>query len=227
MQGAITVLYEAFYPHENVCVAVDFADNPNAMKEMDELIIAAARDGVSLVAVEKSSGTVVGAAFNKIQSKAAVKEYENYFHNYYAKCKEPSTKAVLEFMMDFDGRCDLFSALNVDCLLEIMFLATLPSHRGKKISLKLCEASLLLAEALCGGDNVKVPLDDEILSLEPAPKVVWAIFTSFISQRIGEKLGFTRELAVSYDDLTYDGEKYSSKIDSKTPNVTIEYKRIM
>lgn len=129
-------------------------------------------------------------------------------------------------MVDFDKRCNLFKILNVDCLLEILFLSTLPAHRGKKISSKLCEASLMLAEALYRGENVKVSVDGGDLSLEPVPKAVWSIFTSFITQRLGEKFGFKREVVVSYDDLSYEGEKYSSKIDAKTPYATIEYKRL-
>lgn len=129
-------------------------------------------------------------------------------------------------MADFDSRCDLFSLLQIDCLVEIMFLATLPNHRGKQISSKLCEASILLAQTLYGGENVKVPLDGGVLSLEPVPKAVSAIFTSFISQRIGKKLGFTRGLVVSYDDIEFEGRKYSSKIDSRTPFTTVEYKRL-
>lgn len=43
------------------------AKNRNAMKELDELVINAARNGVSLVALEKSSGAVVGVALNTIQ----------------------------------------------------------------------------------------------------------------------------------------------------------------
>lgn len=129
-------------------------------------------------------------------------------------------------MADFDNKCDIFSLLNIDSLLEIMFLATLPIHRQKQISSKLCEASLLLAKKLYCGENVKVPLDGSDLSLEPVPKAVSAIFTSFISQRIGEKLGFTRALVVSYDDVTYEGKKYSDRIDSETPYLTVEYKRI-
>lgn len=66
------MLYNAFFPHENVCIAVGLAENPNAMKELEELTVNAARDGVSIVAVEKSSGTVIGAAFNKLQVSPTV-----------------------------------------------------------------------------------------------------------------------------------------------------------
>lgn len=160
------------------------------------------------------------------QSKVVTEEEANYFENFAAKCKEPAAKGVVQFMADFDNKCDIFKLLNIDGLLEIMFLATLPNHRNKQISSKLCEASILLAEKLYRGENVKVPLDGGDLSLEPVPKAVSAIFTSYISQRIGEKLGFTRALIVSYDDVTFEGRKFSSKIDSKTPYVTVEYKGI-
>lgn len=153
-----------------------------------------------------------------------MQEQANYFENFATKCKEPSAKGVVQFMADFDAKCDFFTQLNIDCLLEIMFLATLSTHRGKQISSKLCEASIQLAEALNRGENVKVALDGSELSLDPTPKAVTAIFTSFISQRIGEKLGFKRSLIVNYDDLTFEGKKYSSKIDSRTPYTTVEYK---
>lgn len=67
LQGALNVLYKAFFPYENVCIAIGLAEKPHAMKELEELCVNAAKDGVSVVAVEKSSGFVVGAAFNKLQ----------------------------------------------------------------------------------------------------------------------------------------------------------------
>lgn len=129
-------------------------------------------------------------------------------------------------MADIDARCDLFTLLNVDCILEIMFLATHPNFRGKQISTKLCEASIELTDTLRKGTNVKVALNGGELPLEPVPKAVSAIFTSFITQRIGEKLGFLRGILVSYDELEFQGRKYSSKIDRRTPFTTVEYKRL-
>lgn len=67
LQGALNVLYEAFFPHENVCCATGLSENRSAMKELEELTVNTARDGVSIIAVEKSSGDVLGAAFNKLQ----------------------------------------------------------------------------------------------------------------------------------------------------------------
>lgn len=58
---------KSFFIDENVSIAVQLQKHPNAIKELEELSINAAKDGVSIVAIEKSSGTVAGASFNKIQ----------------------------------------------------------------------------------------------------------------------------------------------------------------
>lgn len=218
----MTVLYEAFYPYENLCVAAGFVDNRNAMKEMDEFIRNSARDGVSLVAVEKCSGSVVAVAINKLHVKASAKEYKNYLQNYIEKSKEMATKELLKLTMDFEEKCDFFKILNVDCSLEIMCLATLPTHRGMKIASRLCKATLMLAEALYRGENVKVSLDDVYLTLDWTPKVVWGTFTSPISQKIAKKLGFFQELVLSQDDLICYGKKYSDK----TKKIIFQYKLV-
>lgn len=70
-RGALDLIYEAFYPHENVCIALDLAKNREAMEELDGLIENAAKDGVSLVAIEKSTGAIAGVAFNKLQVPTA------------------------------------------------------------------------------------------------------------------------------------------------------------
>lgn len=127
-------------------------------------------------------------------------------------------------MAELDSKCDLFTLLNVDCIFEIMFLATHPIYRGRQISTKLCEASIQLAQRLNCGENVKVSLDGSDLKLEPTPKAVSAIFTSFITQRIGEKLKFSTALVVNYNDISFEGETYSSKIDAKSRYTTVEYK---
>lgn len=67
LKGALKVLYEAFFPHENVCCAVGLSEDQNGMKELEELTLNTARDGISIVAVERATGDVLGAAFNKLQ----------------------------------------------------------------------------------------------------------------------------------------------------------------
>lgn len=194
------------------------------MLELRDLCVDTAKDGVSIVAVEKSSGTVIGTAFNKLQRRDV--DQEDYFVKYASKCNEKPSEAVLEFMADVDAKCDLFGLLGADAILEIMFLGTSTEHRGKHVSTKLCEASIEAAEALREGRNVRVGLEGERLESKVAPKAVSAIFTSFITQRIGRKLGFTVALSLDYDELEYEGKKYSETAGPETTCCTVEYKRI-
>lgn len=162
--------------------------------------------------------------------KNSTEEESNYFQNYLSNCKYASSKAVLQFMIDADASCNLFEHCNVDCLLEIMFLGTLPEFRGRKIATKLCEVSVKLARLLKMGENIKVSIDDENqqLPLQPVPKLVSAIFTSFISQRIGDVLGFEVAVDISYDKFTFNGQTYTSLLGptNKTKSTTLVFKKI-
>lgn len=126
-------------------------------------------------------------------------------------------------MIDADAHCDLFKHLNIDCLVELMFLAVLPSHKNRGIGFSLCEASVNLVKSLNNGENVKVSLDGSALPLEPRPKAVSAIFTSFISQKIGKKLGFTKASEISYEKFEYQGKTFACRIGPSTPATTVEY----
>lgn len=56
----------SFFKDEKVCIGVELHKSPEAREELLELCMNAARDGTSIVAIEKSTGKVVGATFNKI-----------------------------------------------------------------------------------------------------------------------------------------------------------------
>lgn len=66
MEGGLNVMRNAFFKYESVAVACEVDQNPDAAKELEELTRRATRDGVSLAAIDKKTGTVVAAAFNKI-----------------------------------------------------------------------------------------------------------------------------------------------------------------
>lgn len=65
--GTIELLHKEFYRYEVTCAAVNLESDLESQLELDELVRNVLRDGVSIVAVEKSTGKVVGAAINKIQ----------------------------------------------------------------------------------------------------------------------------------------------------------------
>lgn len=129
-------------------------------------------------------------------------------------------------MIDSDASCNLFELYNVDCLMEIMFMATLPEYRGKGIGRKLIEVSIDLAKELHLGNNIKVSIDDKQLQLEPVPKLVSAIYTSFITQKLGKALGFTKVAEISFETFMYKGKSFASRIGDHTPSTTVEAIRV-
>lgn len=65
-EGALNVIRKSFFIYENVCKAVDLLSEPSASKELEELCLDAAKDGVSVV--------VSFSSFSKIhQRKVALK----------------------------------------------------------------------------------------------------------------------------------------------------------
>lgn len=68
-EGALNVIRKSFFVYENVCKAVDLLSESGASKELEELCVDAAKDGVSVIAVDTNSKKVIGVAFNKIQVK--------------------------------------------------------------------------------------------------------------------------------------------------------------
>ncbi|XP_017782939.1 PREDICTED: uncharacterized protein LOC108567150 [Nicrophorus vespilloides] len=225
LEGGLEVMRKSFFLHESVAVAVELHKYPEAIKELEELTLRAARDGVSLVTVERKTGKVVAAAFNKLQVPAMPGE-DNYFEKYAANCKQPSAKSLVNFMIESDAECDLFKHCNVDCLLEIMFLATLPEYRGKGLAKRLCEISIVIAKQLASGVNVKQSLSGEKLPIEPVPQMVSAIYTSYITQKIGKALNFTKAVEIDFNRWSFDGKTFAERIGPKTPTTTLEYYRI-
>lgn len=220
LQGGLQVMRDSFFNDENVAIATEVCLNPAAKKELEELCVRAAKDGVSLVAVDKNNGKVAAVAFNKLQVKKFAGD-DTYFENYLKNCKEDSSKALVQFMIDADAAYDLFEHCQADCLIEIMFLATLPEYRKMGLGLKLMETTIELAKELVNGNMVKVPLSGCPIQLQPVPTVVSAIFTTIVTQIMGEKIGFKKAIEISYNNFFYKGRTFASKIGPDTPFITL------
>jgi ribosomal protein L18E len=67
LAGAIGVMRESFFPHENISKALRLNERTRASAQIERLAKLAANDGVSIVALEVATGRVIGVAFNKIQ----------------------------------------------------------------------------------------------------------------------------------------------------------------
>lgn len=72
-------MQSSFFQHENVCTAMELYKNPEAIKELVKLAEEAAKDGVSLVAIDKKNDRVAGALFNKLQVTKKKLQKNNFF----------------------------------------------------------------------------------------------------------------------------------------------------
>ncbi|PZC84318.1 hypothetical protein B5X24_HaOG205513 [Helicoverpa armigera] len=220
--GALRVIREAFCQDESVCIGTEVNKNPVAAEELLELCADAALDGVSLVAVATDTGEVASAAFNKLQvatSDSAEKPFFEVFAE--ERCTQASSRALIEWMAEVDGRCNFFEKYNVDCSLEIMFLATLREHRYHKLGTVLCRISIELAKKLKNGPVSQMTVQDlgpnysNMVARKPVakiPKICQALWTAEPTQKIGKVLNFEVGIRVSFNEFYYDGKSYSERL---------------
>ncbi|XP_012235353.1 arylalkylamine N-acetyltransferase-like 2 isoform X2 [Linepithema humile] len=229
LEGALDVIRKGFFPHESICTGVNLTSEPGASEELEELCLNATRDGVSVVAIDVHSNEVVGVCFNKIQILSAGSE-KSYFESFRDNCRYKSSKHLVDFMINIDSRINLFKHYNVNCILELMFLATLPDYRGRRIGELLITSSLELGKELRRDKKVKTPVtihcSNELTNADTVPVLASAIMTSSYSQRIAMKLHFDQLLEVSYDEFEFDGKKFSETISREHQRCTLVAKRL-
>ncbi|KYN27800.1 PREDICTED: uncharacterized protein LOC108770935 isoform X2 [Trachymyrmex cornetzi] len=218
LEGALNVIRKSFFLYENVCRAVELNSEPGASKELEELCLYAAKDGVSVVAIDITTNEVVGVAFNKIQMPSNSSE-KSFFECFSENCRYKSSKALVDFMIDVDSRTNLFKHYRVNCILEIMFLATLPNYGKRQIGEMLVASSLELGKELRRDKNVRIPItiqgSNKVTNADAVPTLASAIMTSKYSYQIAMKLYFNQLLEISYDECEYNGKKYSERINSQ------------
>ncbi|KAM3966302.1 uncharacterized protein ACR2FA_012605 [Aphomia sociella] len=220
--NALEVIRVAFCQDEFVSIGCEVNKNPIAADELLELCADAALDCVSLVAIATDTNEVVAAAFNKIQV-AATDSSEKAFFEIFAeeRCTQGSSRSLVEFMANVDGRCNLFEKYGVDCSFEIMFLATKREHRRRKLGQVLCQVSIDLAKKLKDGPVSKISLEElgpkytMLKARSPItkyPKICQAIWTSEGTQKIGKYLNFIVHLTVPFKEFIYEGKSFAERI---------------
>ncbi|XP_076236451.1 uncharacterized protein LOC143180544 isoform X2 [Calliopsis andreniformis] len=229
LEGALNVIRESFFVHESVCKGVALISEDGASKELEELCLDAAKDGVSVVAVEVASGDIVGVAFNKVQVLKNSTE-KSAFEVFSEHCKYKSSKALVDFMINVDSRINLFKHYNTDCILEIMFLATMSTKQKCRIGELLVSSSIELAKELKQGKLVKTPVvinnDKTIQNVAAIPNLVSAIMTSNYSQKIATKCGFKNLIRVNYKEFSFGEKTFSERIGNEHLDCVLVAKRL-
>ncbi|PSN33295.1 hypothetical protein C0J52_21151 [Blattella germanica] len=204
LEGAIAVMRDSFFPNENISKALLLNERPRASAQTERLARISANDGVSVVAVPTPSGEK--SLLDKLREE---------------KDHDPSF---------VEGRVDVFAHYGVSCVLEHMFLATLTEFYGRGVGRRLVRATEDVAKALAKGEDVIAPLQESTNPWKngPPPKVqaLMAIFTSSISQKIGNSLGWDQLAIVNHDELFFEGKPYSYRIGPDHPTSILMGKKL-
>lgn len=221
--GALKIIKESFCQDESICKATEVNANPAAVEELLELCADAALDGVSLVAVAIDTGDVAAVLFNKLQTAPASDPTEKSDYDEFAKqcCRQPSSRALMQFGANIDARCNCFEKYSADCSLELIFLSTLAAHRKNNLATLLTAYSLELGKKLKDGPVATFTHKDlgpkyaSMQHREPiikVPKICQGIMTSLATQKIASKLGFTVYVRLPLADFSYNGKTFSERI---------------
>nr|XP_049706935.1 uncharacterized protein LOC110370168 isoform X1 [Helicoverpa armigera] len=224
--GALKVLKDYFLKDEAVCIGTAVDQDPLAQEELLELCADAALDGLSVVAVDNDSGEVVSVVFNKLQEKPSETSGKTFFEIFTEeRCKRPSSREMMDFMVDLDARCNFFERYGVDCCSELMFLGTHRAHRQKGLAKLVCKTSMELAKKLKDGPVAPMTIEDlgpKYSFMKPRkpvkkpPQLCHALWSAVGSKKVGQDLGFEVIIDVPLKEFVFDGKPYSERIGAET-----------
>ncbi|KAJ4444505.1 hypothetical protein ANN_06298 [Periplaneta americana] len=231
LAGAIGVMRESFFPHENISKALRLNERPRASAQTERLARTAANDGACVVAVEVASGRVIGVAFNKIQVPTPPGEKNPLEKLREEQDHDPSFVEVINYLTKVEGKVDVFAHYGVNCVLELMFLATLTEYHGRGVGRRLVQATEELSRALARGEDVIAPLNEDTNPWKncavPKVQALMAIFTSSFSQKIGNALCWDQLAVVNHDELFFEGDPYSLRIGPDHPTSILMGKKVV
>lgn len=125
--------------------------------------------------------------------------------------KSKNGLALMNFVIAVEQQFNLFKHFQTDCLFEISFLATHFEYGKKSIGKALCEYSIQLAKEIKHG-QCRYLLKTELRESHYKPAAVSAIFTSKLSQRVGESMGLSTLFRSQYNEYVYDGKTVAELI---------------
>ncbi|XP_069685047.1 uncharacterized protein [Periplaneta americana] len=216
LRAALSVMRTSFFVNETISVVVEMSQSEKSCQQFEEFLSAIAEDGVSVVAIDTETDTVVGVALNKIQVQGDpdcstfMKRYMNHPNT------DAAFKELLNFVSQMEEKVDIFAHYGVTTILDHMFLATHVDYYLRGIGRGLVAATEDMARALNRGEDVTVPISEKYTwknKTLPRVEAVIALFTSYKSQKIGKSLKWDEILITNYNDLVYRGRTYGSRLD--------------
>ncbi|KAK2585365.1 hypothetical protein KPH14_010042 [Odynerus spinipes] len=199
---------------ENIAIGVGMFEEAGAPEEMQLVFREVVKDGISIIAVDTSTGEVVGVGFNKIHIPLKDGEEDALASFVENNIKHRSCHELINFLNDIESKVNFFERYNADAVMEIFYIATDSRYRGRGIGSRLMESCLEVGKKLQSGEIKKVLMSEEIVYECAVPKAAFAVCTTNFTHRIAEKLNFEALAEVRYMDCTIKGRKLSERIDN-------------
>jgi len=216
LPGALSIYRDSFFVNEAVHKVIGIAQSDKASRQVLSVFEVIAQNGVSVVAVEEDTDKVVGAAINRIQVTGDT-DFDVFFEEeMQSEDSEPGYKELLRFLSQMEEKVDIFEHYGITTIMDHMFLVTHHEYYQQGIGRGLVAATVEVARALNRGEDVAVPVSYESYpwknKLPPKVQAVIGLFTSPISQKIAQSLGWDEIFIVKYDQLFYNGKSYGSRL---------------
>ncbi|CAG9768026.1 unnamed protein product [Ceutorhynchus assimilis] len=214
---AMEVIRTSFWPSENMSVAMGLSKHPELFPYMDPIVLGAAKDGVSIVALDKATGKIAGVLINKF---AGEKDHALTYDKQLESSQGLIIKNYLEYLTNLEEK--MLEHCKGQTSFEIFLCGVRPEYRKRGIGTKLHEEAVELAKKLKNGEASRIPVDDDPLE-NIVPEIITDICTTKVTQKMSQDLNFTIGSRVDYDSLIFQGESLSAKVPNGTRSITLNY----
>ncbi|XP_044728139.1 arylalkylamine N-acetyltransferase 1-like [Chrysoperla carnea] len=188
-----------FFPDEPLNASMRLCNYGEAHELLENHSMNTLKDGLSVMAVDKSNLKIGGVALNGILRKDDIKTAQENLEQQ----NDEKFKTIFRFLYEQNMKINLFEQHSIDTIFECRILSVDSDYRGLGIAKKLLKRSLEVAQK----NNFKIFKADA---------------TGLFSQRVNESLGCKTILEVKYTD-------YKDKYDNQVFQVSEphEYLKIM
>lgn len=195
-EDVIRLLYGSFFTDEPMSKCLGLTDGIRRDPILDEFVYAGLEENLSIMAIDASTGKLLGACINV----AAVKnEVEETLEDSLQKYKDSSFRQIVHVLYNVnrDGG-DIFGEMDSNILFDIKMIAADKHNRKGGLATDLLRRSVDLAKCL-GFKGIKTEA------------------TGLYSRKAFQRIGFEVKAECIYEDfVTLDGEKIF--IDAKEPH---------
>ncbi|XP_017464997.1 PREDICTED: uncharacterized protein LOC108358283 [Rhagoletis zephyria] len=219
---AVKLFRDNFMQNENICIGTNLLSSPQAIKELQSLCRGILKDNISFAARNLTNGELAAIAVNHLMSSklqnASLGDAMNNFQS-------PEMKCIFGVLQRIESSVDIYRALEIDSVIEIVFLSTDANYVQRGLASILSEHSINYARRLLSGILAEEDLPAaHVRTLKPG--AVCSIFTSLFTQRIGRKFNFEILNKVPFREFSFEGKTFAERIDPIHEFATFEALRL-